>query len=1163
MNDVSNLVDYRERLQGLFINGSSRTSVVMDAIRIKSHSREESIEILNELFAYHNFETYCINSKHSSLELLELSLDFLLALRQEMIKCGLELSDRQNYADQILDIIISHPNFVQSDERAILDFEHLKISSRLELIQLVYKYFDDDVLVNLGKQCQECSRKGLQSSYILVKEHAINIFVRTSYSDHFIAIAKLLSISPLMTLMANNYEYHERTIALMKSLENRTLVSMPSLEFYLSVAKEFLCGAKSEIVKDRTQWRILHCLDELIDPFLAEFPHHDDFIFAGNCWCKLFSKGNDAFFSLLELDVKIIIDYTRKCARWGLTKLEPKYINEPIMGNFLIRSAILLDSMDRAVPCVETLYKNSNHLQILQLGKRFVKAIQDMSHSQLMVNQILELFWTSFLDFISGKFSKPQEDPFFDKFLTLRPHVYSKDCDFKVLVAPCIKSFVRDFWSATKCRFSRKQEIHWNWVIQLGHKNRCIDQVHEVLSHIEPSHLEDYVEHIKNPPKPMTLQERCEPKSWYCLNFQQAIPEIRRVLYPIVGAMEIQAGKDASTNGQTIFLPEYIDNFSDSYRHIHQNRNMSYMVALALHESAHIIGGTFRFDFMAIARSKGLPALYKTIFNIIEDIRIEKLLVHSRLHFQAEDLLKFLNGNFNHKFNSSPRVVKSIFLPHQIASGVMEDYSLPPHISGPLPEIYHQDLYHGPYRSFSGLMHVWIDSCKKMDFHHPLEAYRVSEIFYEIVSLWPMNEIATLLDRDLVWEEIVEVLKGQMNPQRGEPSKEDKAKKHVIFPQSLGELYQSFLTDPRGFLEQYELTRYPAPPINYGKAKEDETEKPSNASDSQEDLEEDSPIKTDYSRRTEEDDKGGLNMQEGKTSHTCTSGGRLNRLSKIKSNVKPDKKSFTRLDQCKEFILTGIDHDFMNVHRHYSSIRQQLTRTLQRMMPRLGVSRRLDDHCGEIDMEELLNQLADRKSRDGFFLEYDEPTVLPPIQVIIGLDASGSTGTSLASSHAPTVLALEKHFAILLAEAFNTITTDIQVLAFNSITSTNIYRANTCAAISKVLSDNGSRDGDFIRYVHHLFKQSFCPHQHFFMLSDGQPCAENYGGEEALKDTLSAINEIVENGIKFHYLNIDQSTVPYLGDFARVSSSMYHLSNPDMLLKVIPKLVLSVVKNLR
>ena len=189
--------------------------------------------------------------------------------------------------------------------------------------------------------------------------------------------------------------------------------------------------------------------------------------------------------------------------------------------------------------------------------------------------------------------------------------------------------------------------------------------------------------------------------------------------------------------------------------------------------------------------------------------------------------------------------------------------------------------------------------------------------------------------------------------------------------------------------------------------------------------------------------------------------------------------------------------------------------------------------------------------------------------MIIGLDASGSTMTPVKNDTThfsggayTSVLDVEKAFAIILGTALRRLTDRVRVYAFNSLASTNVFRAESIEAVSSFIPENGNRDGDFIRYINNILEKSDAEVKYFFMLSDGMPLSDNYNGKPAMDDTLIAMRETVNSGIKLIYFNVDATRREYFEAFREEATYAEHFTRPDQILPVIPELVAKIVDSI-
>ena len=83
-----------------------------------------------------------------------------------------------------------------------------------------------------------------------------------------------------------------------------------------------------------------------------------------------------------------------------------------------------------------------------------------------------------------------------------------------------------------------------------------------------------------------------------------------------------------------------------------------------------------------------------------------------------------------------------------------------------------------------------------------------------------------------------------------------------------------------------------------------------------------------------------------------------------------------------------------------------------------------------------------------------------------------------------------------------------------------------------------------------------------YLLSDGQPCANNYTGKEALDDTLIAMRETVNDGVRLIYFNFDSVKSDYFEAFSNEATYAQYFTSPQQILTVIPELVAAVVHSI-
>jgi len=214
---------------------------------------------------------------------------------------------------------------------------------------------------------------------------------------------------------------------------------------------------------------------------------------------------------------------------------------------------------------------------------------------------------------------------------------------------------------------------------------------------------------------------------------------------------------------------------------------------------------------------------------------------------------------------------------------------------------------------------------------------------------------------------------------------------------------------------------------------------------------------------------------------------------------------------------------------------------------------------GDFCVQELIGIIASGQAlgaRDWLEIETDAK---PDLEVVIGLDISGSTCVGLGDDGV-TVLDVEKAFTLIFGHAMQMLTKNVSCYAFNSESSTNVYKLETIDAVSGLTSDLCNRDGDFIRYITGVLAGSAARRKYFILISDGQPAAENYYGKDALEDTLIAMRECRDNGIQLVYCNIDSKPQDYFHLMGKEAAWAANFSHPEDLLREIGNLAATITK---
>jgi len=273
-------------------------------------------------------------------------------------------------------------------------------------------------------------------------------------------------------------------------------------------------------------------------------------------------------------------------------------------------------------------------------------------------------------------------------------------------------------------------------------------------------------------------------------------------------------------------------------------------------------------------------------------------------------------------------------------------------------------------------------------------------------------------------------------------------------------------------------------------------------------------------------------------------------------------KGYTDIREIELYTIAGRDEDFFVKIGPYRYIIDRISAELGDMAPRLEGSLEFSDSEGELDETRLIDLFARR--RDDTEPEIFRTTAyreLSEIEICIGMDASGSTSMPCGKDGL-TVLDVEKIFTYLLGKSFAGLAGRISYYAFNSMSSTNVYRFPSLDDISMLASDGCNRDGDFIRYVNNLLAESDAKYKYFFLLSDGAPNADNYAGDEAVADTAMAMNECMRAGVNLVYFNIDPNCSEYFSRFIPNTTYAENFRDPHELIGKVREMVVEIVENL-
>lgn len=726
---------------------------------------------------------------------------------------------------------------------------------------------------------------------------------------------------------------------------------------------------------------------------------------------------------------------------------------------------------------------------------------------------------------------------------------------------PLIERLREMIWRSTIKKFE-KYNYHLKEVAEIGINNGYEDFMIEQLDKIEIKNFVSYrdslVSVFRNYPE--KISEAICADYWYRFELSSALSHLYSILLPVIGIIQIQKGQSgAYTDGKTIFLPEYINYFKDPSEPVIENRNLSVYIALGLHEAGHILAGTFQFNLSYYLIRLEKPNLFKTIYNFFEDFRIESFLIEIKVHPQVKDLLDTLNEYYSLKAQREDLPFAGRFICHiyDEAFGYNERLKSIPTYQEFRSKIKEVEVNTGRFSNLQQLFDYGITRLKNLALANPLACYPLTREFYEILKYWPQSYLEGFAQPDSI--------------PKGIHQREDSQilNNGPLDEKDLETLYQTYNDNPQQFLQNYNLPIFPEL-IDDSCQVEDIPI----ANDYTKDIlqlehlsEYEQAGSIDFSHRTRADN---LSAQERMKNPSNFSGKKVKSQEKDKKHSSKKTKVYsidsktgsrTKISEIEEFIVSKVDIDFLVKVKKWQPISDRVTQVLADLLPSLHENFEQSSQEGELNIEMLLEVLSS-ENRLGSFEIFDifrETT--RSLEVAIGIDASGSTAMPLESGD--QIFDIEKAFAIIFARALNRLTENITVFSFDSITATNVYRATSIDAISGFEIGYNNRDGDFIRYVSQHLKKSSADVKYFFMISDGQPSADNYYGKEALNDTLIAFRESVNDGIKLIYFNIDIERGDYFNAFQQEATFAEYFTHPEDLLPVIPSMVQTVIRSIR
>lgn len=743
---------------------------------------------------------------------------------------------------------------------------------------------------------------------------------------------------------------------------------------------------------------------------------------------------------------------------------------------------------------------------------------------------------------------------------------------------PLLALFRDDAWSSCRDRFGEENRFILEEVRGIAETMNYEDEAFRALEEVEREELSSYhmavQARFRNNPE--SLLEALASDYWYRITFRDAEPYIKSASYPLIGGLRVMEGMaGAYTDGYTIFLPPYLSYFKDPAEPILENRNLTCYIGMTFHEAGHILAGTFSFDFTYYMASLERPDLFRSIMNCFEDYRVEAFLIRLNVHHQMKEIIEVLNRYQSIRNFLEGSGIAFTFLTYIFdeAAGYNSELKEMDGYNELIEGILSISMNSGRFRSLKDLAGYGVERLRNLDISNPLSVYQLSREFYEIMKHWPEKALRDVLDPDRMLKGIHRI---EGDGEEGEaPSR--------LTQEELDDLYRECNENPRAFLEGWGLNAL-AGFLEESDGRGEYRENEANLGNDLQDIlgnmmgydyEHEGTI--DFSHRTKADDM--LAEDAMRDSHRkkprrkdAKPGKRKKKKDsndKKKSNKKvysinPRTGSRTRLSEIKVYPISSVDTNYFSLFNRWNAISNTVYRQLSRLLPSIEEAHDTSPFDGEMNMEMVIEALSDRSRIDTIeiFDIYRESR--RSLDVVIGLDASGSTAGSIGTGIGSdvSIIDIEKAFAIIFGRALEYLADDLKLFAFNSWTSTNVYRFESVDAVSSLSPDAANRDGDFIRFVKEEMKTSNAEVKYFFLISDGCPAAMNYDGKDALDDTLIAMRETVAEGIRLVYFNCDSAQPYYFENFAREATYARHFSDPSQLLPVIPEMVNTIVKSI-
>ncbi|MBS3071770.1 hypothetical protein J4408_02165 [Candidatus Pacearchaeota archaeon] len=598
----------------------------------------------------------------------------------------------------------------------------------------------------------------------------------------------------------------------------------------------------------------------------------------------------------------------------------------------------------------------------------------------------------------------------------------------------------------------------------------------------------------------MSLDNIFKADNFFALTLDEARPELEKTLLSYLGIFPIVPGERPQTDGKRIMLEARKAAFKDSKKDIHQNRNMSLYKSDLLHELLHIREGTFLVDPRHYLEKLGNKTLGHTIFNVIDDARIEH---NSQFYFRPEDtelLVKsnqYLTTKRSFPIATVERVVELFssqmitkYLPSQFNPKIinLENETLQIRIFNP-------DLNARGIKTVQDLLREAVAISSKV-YGESVEATWIAvpqvynllkEAFPDIEKEFPGKNPNYLA---------VQGLKNKESGKDVEGNKDNTGRENnqTVYLGYRGDVHDFSESENGGKLEKF-LKDY---------------------------IE-----KKDSEQKKDEDGQkvsGQISIPD-KKSGKIESG-----LVKIISYDEM-KQAYVHINNLQLIEYDKVRPDFARELLKYDFLRRQIVEHFQMLKPNELKRTRFSEDPDEINIEAVMEVLSDPSLRKNSRI-YDSYSILERDSLTaLLIDISGSTGSRLQSEK--RVIDVERLSAGLIYQALTEIGDTVIPYAFSTDNegTTTLYRLTSLENIGALEPESSNADGIAIRGVVSELSKIDAKEKNLIMISDGRPSASNY--HSPYVDTSMAFGEAEAERIRTIYFNVDNQASDYFSILTR------------------------------